>query len=352
MNAPVTRAGAVVVSLLVLGLAAACGGSELPPQAPSAGPGRKDPASLQQVSITCARIASCTHAHDTPRLRDPSACVDWWVAHADPQNADPLQKCLAGATTCAQIDTCMHGAGDARAAQFCAARPGVVSGCDGERLVSCGDDDAQESTVTDCTALGASCKELKAAGGLVIRACFAPQKCPANAPEARCDGDNAVISCHDGAIERARCGPGTRCEEHKDEAGESTASCQLPGRRRCDLLGARHCEGDRLVECAGQDHFGKLRVSDCAGFGMRCNGTGPRAGCYVPADVECDKEMLPKCEDGGKSLVFCAAGRTTKIACASLGMDSCNPTARGAVAACSPREGAVSPAAPSAPKQP
>ena len=341
MSAPVTRAGAAVVSSLVLALVAACGGTEPPPQAPAAGPGRKDPASLQQVSMTCARIASCTHAHDTPRLRDPSACVDWWVQHADPQIPDPLQKCLAGATTCAQIDTCMHGAGDVRAAQFCAARPGVVSGCDGERLVSCGDDDAQESTVTDCTALGASCRELKSAGGLVIRACFAPQQCPANAPEARCDGENAVVSCHDGAIERARCGTGTRCEEHKDEAGEATASCTLPGRRRCDLLGARHCEGDRLVECAGQDHYGKIRVSDCAGFGLRCNGTGPRAGCYVPADVECDKEMLPKCEDAGRSLVFCAAGRTTKIACAALGMDACNPAARGAVAACSPREGAV-----------
>ena len=339
-----------IASTLALTLAVACGGQEPPPKAATAAASRTDPASLQQVSVTCARIASCTHAHDIPRLRDPSACVDWWVAHADPQAPDPLQRCLTQATTCTQIDTCMHGAGDARAAQFCTARPGVVSGCDGERLVSCGDDDAQESTVTDCGALGATCRELKSAGGLVIRACFAPQKCPAGAPEARCDGEGAVLSCHDGAIERARCGPGTRCEEHKDQSGDATASCQLPGRRRCDLLGARHCEGDRLVECAGQDHFGKVRVSDCAGFGLRCNGTGPRAGCYVPADVECDKEMLPKCEDGGRSLVFCAAGRTTKVACSSLGLGACNPTARGAIAACSPREGSQSPGAPAAPK--
>ena len=80
-----------------------------------------------------------------------------------------------------------------------------------------------------------------------------------------------------------------------------------------------------------------MRVSDCAGFGLRCTGTGPRAGCYVPADVECDREMLPKCE-GGQELVFCAAGRLTKIACSSLGMGSCNETARGPVAGCSPRE--------------
>jgi hypothetical protein len=320
---------------VVLGLAGACGGTEPAPNVPSASTTRKDPASLQQVSETCARIASCTHSHDAPRLRDPSACVDWWVAQHDPSGPDPLQRCFTQATTCEQINTCIHGGGDAKAAQFCSQRPGVVSGCDGDRLVSCGDDDAQESTVNDCTALGATCREMRAAGGLVIRACFAPQKCPAGAPEARCDGEGAVLSCHDGAIERAKCRPGTRCEERKDDSGEATASCELPGRRRCDLMGARHCEGDRLVECSTSDHFGKVRVSDCAGFGLRCTGSGPRAGCYVPADVECDKEMLPKCSEDGQSLVFCAAGRLTKIACSSVGMAVCNPSARGPVAACS-----------------
>jgi hypothetical protein len=90
-----------------------------------------------------------------------------------------------------------------------------------------------------------------------------------------------------------------------------------------------------------QEHFGKVRVSDCAGFGLRCTGSGPRAGCYVAADVECDKEMLPKCDEGGTALVFCAAGRLTKIACASLGMGTCNPTAHGPVAACAPRASEV-----------
>ena len=337
-GAPAALGFAIALPLFVV--IAACGTPEQPAKTAAVAVPRKDPSSLAQVSETCARVASCTHAHDAPRLRDPSACVDWWVAHSEAAAPEPLLKCFTQATTCDQINTCIHGGGDARAAEFCAKRPGVVSGCEGDRLVSCGDDDAQESTVTDCTALGATCKELKAAGGLVIRACFAPTKCPAGSPEARCDGADAVVACHDGAIERAKCRPGTRCEEHKDESGEATASCQLPDRRRCDALGARHCEGDRLVECSSQDQFSKARVSDCAGFGLRCTGSGPRAGCYVPADVECDREMLPKCGDGGQSLVFCAAGRLTKIACASLGMDACNPTARGPVAACSPRPAA------------
>jgi hypothetical protein len=42
--------------------------------------------------------------------------------------------------------------------------------------------------------------------------------------------------------------------------------------------------------------------------------------------------MLPKCEGG--ALVFCAAGRVEKVACASIGMGACDPAARGPVAAC------------------
>ena len=321
----------VLSSLVLVALTAACGGQEPPPKPPAQDKVQPDPAWLASVAKSCARIASCAHGHDAPRLRDPGACVDWWLAHGDPQSPDPLQKCLAQAATCDQVGACMHGAGDARAAAFCTARPGVVSGCDGDRLVSCGDDDAQESTVTDCTALGASCREQRAPGGLVVRACFAPQKCPQGAPEARCDGPGAVLGCHDGAIERIACPTGTKCEEHKDDSGEATASCRLPGRRRCDALGARRCEGDRLIECGGSD--GRVRITDCVGYGLRCTGMGPRAGCYVPANVECDKEMLPKCENG--DVVFCAAGRLERVSCSGLGMGACNPTARGLVAACS-----------------
>jgi hypothetical protein len=226
----------------------------------------------------------------------------------------------------------MHGGGDARAAAFCAQRPGVVSGCDGDRLVSCGEDDTHESTVVDCAKIGATCREVKSAGGLVVRACWSPQKCPAGAPEARCDGPGAVLSCRDGAFERVVCRPGTTCEEHRDEAGETVAACELPGRRRCDVRGARHCEENRLVECDRSGHYSKVRVTDCVGYGLRCAGVGPRAGCYVPENVECDKELLPKC-DGG-SVVFCAAGRLTKISCSSIGLGACDPAAKGPMAAC------------------
>lgn len=310
----------------------ACGGSEPPAKPPVAPAAPSDPAWLPVAAKSCARVASCTHAHEAPRLRDPGACVEWLASDADA----PLPKCLSAATTCEQVATCLHGGGDAKAAQFCGQRPGVVSGCDGDRLVSCGDDDAQESTVVDCTQLGASCREMKAAGGLVVRACFAPQKCPANAPEARCDGPNAVVACHDGAIERVVCPAGTKCEEHKDDNAEATASCMLPGRPRCDMLGAKRCDGDRLVECSGSGHFGRVRVTDCGALGLRCTGMGPRASCYVPNEVDCDKEMLPKCE--GASLVFCAAGRVAKVDCGAIGMGACDPAAHGPIAACaSPR---------------
>ena len=291
----------------------------------------KDPPALAKIAEACARVSACAHAHDAVRFRDPSACVDWWVS--EPQ--DTFRGCLTDARSCDQVSACMNGGGDARAAAFCSQRPGVVSGCDGERLVSCGEGDGHESSVVDCAAMGATCREVKSAGGLVVRACASPQQCPPGAPDARCEGAGAVVSCRDGAYERVTCRPGTTCEERKDEGGEAVASCELPGRRRCGARGARHCEEDRLIECERSAVAGKARVTDCIGAGLRCAGSGPRAGCYVPSNVECDRELLPRCD--GASIVFCAAGRLATVPCNGVGLAACDPSARGPMAACAAR---------------
>ena len=333
----VAAAGPLALTMIVF----ACGGDPPPAKAPPPPAPPRDPPLLTRAAEACARVSACTRAHDAPRFRDPGACVDWWFAEADARTPDPLRTCLGQATSCEQVAACMHGGGDARAAAFCAQRQGVVSGCDGDRLVSCGEDDAHESSVVDCAALGASCREVKAAGGLVVRACWSPQKCPAGAPETRCDGSGAVLSCRDGAYERVVCRPGTTCEERKDETGELAASCELPGRRRCDVRGARHCEADRLVECDRSGHYANAKITDCVGFGLRCAGVGPRAGCYVPTNVECDKEMLPRCE--GNALAFCAAGRRAVVSCAAIGLGACDPAAKGPMAACTPPAGHPAP---------
>ena len=338
------RATVVLVSGFVA--LVACGGEERPALAPVAVEHAKDPAALTSIAQACARVSSCTHAHDAVRYRDPGACVDWWLSEADAK--EPLRACLSAATSCDAVSACMYGGGDARAATFCSQRPGVVSGCDGDRLVSCGDDDAHESSVVDCAAMGGSCRELKSPGGLVVRSCYSAQKCPAGAPEARCDGKDAVLSCRDGAFERVACRPGTACRERKDDSGEAAASCELTGaERRCDVRGARHCEDDRLVECErGNGPFGKVKVTDCVGFGLRCAGAGPRAGCYVPSNVECDKELLPKCEGG--AVVFCAAGRVAKVSCGAIGLGACDPAAKGPMAACAAQTTAARVPAPQA----
>lgn len=307
-------------------LLVACAGQEPPPRAAPAPPPPKDPPGLARIASSCARVSACAHTHDPSRFRDPGACVEWWVS----ETPDPLRQCLSAATTCDQVATCMHGGGDAKAAAFCTARPGVVSGCDGDRLVSCGDDAGHESNVVDCAAMGATCKELKTAG-LVVRACFSPQKCPAGAPDTRCDGSGAVISCRGGAYERVVCRAGTTCLERRDDLGDPGASCEPPNRHLCDARGSRRCEDDRLVECSA----GKAKVTECAASGLRCAGLGPRAGCYVPDGVECDASMLPRCD--GASIAFCAAGRITKVACASLGLRSCDPAGQGPMAACTNR---------------
>lgn len=324
MSAASTIAAACAVFIAIAG----CGGSEPPPKPPAPAPPPSDPAWLSGVASACAKVASCTHTGEAARLRDPGACVDWFTANP----SEALQRCVTGAKGCEQVNACVYGAGDAKAVELCAKRQGVVSACDGDRLVSCGDASGAESYVVDCAKMGATCREAKSGAGIIVRSCFSPQKCPAGAPEARCDG-NAVLTCRDGAMERAECKSGTKCEERKEE-GEATASCELPGRRRCELLGSRRCEGDTLVECerASGGSASKPKIADCSALGLACRGVGPRAGCLVPANVECDKEMLPRCEQG--KLVFCAAGRLTKLACSDLGLGPCNPGARGAMAAC------------------
>ncbi|MCA9584615.1 MAG: hypothetical protein KC657_04590 [Myxococcales bacterium] len=322
------RSYAALSCLLVL--VGACGSREPPPAAPKAPPPPADPAWLAQAAKTCALVASCAHGHDAKWLRDPGACVAAWTERTQPD--DLTMKCASEAKSCDDIGACLHGRGDPRAAAFCAKSKGVLSACDDNRLVSCSDDDAAESSVVDCGKLGATCKESRTAGGLLVRACIAPDKCPAGAPEARCDGKGAVVTCQDGAIERIPCGTGTSCVEHAD-GGEKTASCELPAGQRCGLKGARRCAGDRLIECRSPSHFGTARVTDCASQGLRCSGAGPRAACYVPDRVECDKELLPRCD--GNSLVFCAAGRRVSVSCTSIGMKQCG-AGRGPFAICTP----------------
>src|SRR5262245_28737759 len=128
------RTIAVIAPVFVI--VVACGGQEPPAKGPPPPAAPGDPPQLGRIAQACARISACTHAHDASRLRDPSACVDWWLS--EPEANDPLRQCLAQARACDQVSACLHGGGDARAAAFCA-RPGVVSGCDGDRLVSCSD---------------------------------------------------------------------------------------------------------------------------------------------------------------------------------------------------------------------
>jgi hypothetical protein len=263
-------------------------------------------------------------------LRDPGACVDWWIARVHNEE-DPVHKCLEGAQTCEQIGACVHDKPDARAAAYCVGHAGILTGCDGDRLVTCGEDDARESHSEDCAALGAHCEERKIAGGLLVRACFSPRLCPDSAPQARCDGDS-VVTCEDGAVERFACAAGMRCEEQRGADGERMAACvSKEVATRCDEPNSRYCDGNRLVECDLHGRRGETRVIDCGALGLHCHGRGTRAACVTSEGAACEPS-IPHC--AGDTLGFCAAGHPMRVSCKEIGLGPCDPAARGAEAAC------------------
>ena len=292
--------------------------------APAARPG----GDVEAAAAVCARVASCAHPHDPARVRDPSACVDWWLSHgSDPD--EPI-ACLNSATDCPGVDRCLHEAGDPRAMSLCASHPGSLTLCDGSQRIACGGDDITESTRTDCAAIGATCGETHGSGGLMTYSCISSSLCPPEVTRASCDGPKTLLSCHEGSFEKVACPDGTTCHAHTHGDGAEFAMCEGEGHVTCDAPGSRKCDGDTLIECEAHGHYGHARATDCRALGLACVDTGGRVSCLshpatcAPGSVRC----------AGESLSFCAAGRPAKVSCASLGLGPCDPDARGLEAGC------------------
>ncbi|HEX7664484.1 MAG TPA: hypothetical protein VF407_08240 [Polyangiaceae bacterium] len=316
-----------VVGFVSAFAAVACGGSEPTASSPKKATAATLPAGFAQITKMCALVTSCAHPYDPPQLRDPSACSDELLLRA---GENPATACLTKAKSCVDVERCIHGDADASAATYCAAHPNVMSACDGTRFVTC-IDPAEDSTVVDCATLGGTCSESKLEGGLLVRGCVSPSLCPAGAAETRCEGDKAIIGCRDGIAERTACKPGERCGMHRDPDGDQVAACVLPSETRCMGEGKAECDGDKLVECVAAGHFGRMRSSDCAARGMHCVARGQSAAC-VASDPPACAPFAPKCD--GNLLEFCAEGVVAKVACAEIGMGTCDPSAHGPEAAC------------------
>ena len=279
------------------------------------------PKTLYELAAKCALISSCARPHDPPRVREPSVCVESWLQRGG-------DDCLLKANTCAAVDLCLHAGNDVLAASFCAAHPGALGACDDRnRFVSCGED---RVTPVDCGVLGATCGESRSAGGLIVRGCISRALCPAGAPDARCEGKGAVLSCNDGIVDRVTCPSGEQCEEHREADGEQTAMCEISGDDHCDDVGASACREEQLVECLPHGHFGAKRSTDCGKLGLVCRARGRQAACVV-AKPTCASGPA-RCENG--LLVFCAAGVEMKVSCAAVGLGRCDPDTHGPEAAC------------------
>lgn len=306
----------------------ACGGADanlpLPPPAPHLSP----PPGFAQLAPLCARITACARPYDPDELREPSACVDHFLLRA---SDDPRTACLVKAKTCKDVSACIRET-DAAAASFCAAHPGVLSACDGTRFVTCADP-AEDSNVVDCSKLGGTCAENRLDGGLVVRGCVSASLCPASAPETRCDGDRAVVTCRDGMADRTTCKVGTHCSAHHDPDGDAVATCVPSSEARCDTEGRAECRGDVLVECVAGGHYGRARTTDCKAHGLACESRGTGAACVAALPSRC-VPFPARCN--GSALEFCAAGTVASVSCASAGMGACDPSAHGPEAACRP----------------
>lgn len=309
---------------------AACG-----PSAQTAPPTTPPPpdgfAHVDHVARACAKIASCAHAHDAPRDRDPSACVDGWLTRVTPTDDGVFLRCVNAATSCAALDACAkQRAGDPAAATYCRAHPGEPTACADGRLVTCVEDDPDESTSIDCAAMKATCGESHAAGGLVTRGCVSPALCPAGAPDARCDG-NAIVTCRDGAVERTACAAGVKCVEHRGGDGVQAAVCEDGRHAHCKEIGRSRCDGGRLVQCIPHGQIGEERVIDCGAAGLACDASAAKPVCALPGQRACEAGA-PRCE--GDALAFCAAGRAAKVKCTDIGFARCDPNGHGHEASC------------------
>jgi hypothetical protein len=318
----------VAAFAVVVAAITACHSSEAP-TTPSAA---ADPvARVDRVARACAKITSCAHPHDAAKERDPSACVDAWLANDD----DPtLLACVGTAKSCADVDACQSShAGDRAASAYCRAHRGEQTACDGNRLVTCSDDDFAESTSVDCSTFGATCGEIHGEGGLVAHGCASPTLCPVGAPEARCDGTGAIVTCRDGAAEKTACSAGVRCLETRAGDGSQSAMCDARDHVHCTTVGASRCDANHLMTCVPHGTLGEARVVDCADAGLVCSATGDHATCAFPGARSCTGTAA-RCD--GDALSFCAAGRPVKVSCAQIGFERCDPDGEALQAACAP----------------
>jgi hypothetical protein len=305
-------------------------------------------ARLDRAARTCASLASCAHSHDSPKERDPGACVEALVTRA-PADAAAFEDCVARTHACSDVDVCVRARGDALATHYCRDHAGKHAGCEGSRLVTCSEDDPNESTSTDCASLPATCGELPQPGGLLAYGCVSSALCPAGASPSRCDGPGAVIACHDGAVEKTACVAPARCQELKSADGAIVALCEPPDHRHCTDVDKRWCDGGRLLSCRAHGPFGEVVVTDCALQGLSCAAAAEGgAECAVPGTPVCARGS-PKCD--GEALAFCAAGRRFRVSCRELGFASCDPDAHGVDAACAATQGAAAPPPPATPAE-
>lgn len=208
--------------------------------------------------------------------------------------------CLAHATTCEALSTCMH----ATPAELATCPEDADETCVGNRLVHC-----HSGVVTDCGRAGLVCGQTPWEAECGDARCTpgeTPDRCD-GALTIRCDRDIPVLTSVDCAL------PGGACEL-RDE----TALCVGTGPPCSPDEDDVRCDGTILTWCMA----GREATTDCASLAPSESCQVEEGGAHcTTVDPDCTWETPEVCADG--VITYCSHGRVRRFDCRSIGLSGC-----------------------------
>jgi hypothetical protein len=240
--------------------------------------------------------------------------------------------CMAAVTNgCAGVGACFG-------VRETAVDAGACNTCVGSTAVRCG---YHQRTIPfrieyPCEALGATCD---------LGRCSFPKDPRCGSGSRFCTSDGTYLDCVNPSPAFDCKALGLGCTSSLDEGCQGLGpECSTPTKYQVDLVSDLACSGNVLTTCV-RGRRANL-ACDCFGTGMSCQ-TAPRvdggsALLFCGTASECSP--LEKFSCDGSAVVFCNAGKRTRIECSSMGLSPCSPLSQNDNSqGCTPEPGWVFP---------